>query len=160
MTPLINLTPNMFVNMGDGSGLVQLVGQYDFQQDWQFLVALNLPFGSAGTEFGGLDTPVDADPTILEASIIINGAFIDGVELLNGGSVCQLDNDNDGVHPDLDNCPDVANAPSDCDGDGKRIQRPPDLGDRRAEILTQFMARVTDEALARARALREMLATD
>ncbi len=32
--------------------------------------------------------------------------------------------------------------------------------DRRAELLTQFMARVTDEALTRARALREVLAHD
>jgi hypothetical protein len=58
MTPLINVSPNMFLNLGDGSGLAQVVAQYDFEQNWQFLLALNLPFGSSGTEFGGLDTPV------------------------------------------------------------------------------------------------------
>ncbi|MEH6583980.1 MAG: hypothetical protein V7754_18745 [Halioglobus sp.] len=59
MTPLINMTPNMFVNLGDGSGLAQFVGQYDFKQNWQALLAINLPFGSSGTEFGGLDTGVE-----------------------------------------------------------------------------------------------------
>jgi hypothetical protein len=58
MTPLIYVTPNLFINLGDGSGLAQLVGQYDFSQDWQGLLALNLPFGGSGTEYGGLDTPV------------------------------------------------------------------------------------------------------
>ena len=59
MTPLINVTPNVFVNLGDGSGLVQVVGNYDLAQDWQFLMSVNLPFGSTGSEFGGLDTPVE-----------------------------------------------------------------------------------------------------
>lgn len=57
VTPLFMFTPNMFFNMGDGSGLVQLVGQYDLAQNWQILMAGNLPFGSNGSEFGGLDTP-------------------------------------------------------------------------------------------------------
>ena len=59
VTPLFMFTPNMFCNLGDGSGLVQLVGQYDLAQNWQLLMAGNIPFGSEGTEFGGLDTPVE-----------------------------------------------------------------------------------------------------
>jgi hypothetical protein len=59
MTPLFMLTPNMFLNLGDSSALVQVVGQYDLAQDWQLLVAGNLPLGADGTEFGGLDTPVE-----------------------------------------------------------------------------------------------------
>ncbi|MEH6591159.1 MAG: hypothetical protein V7746_12950 [Halioglobus sp.] len=59
MSPLIHLSPNMFINLGDGSGLAQVVGQYDFKQNWQGLLAVNLPFGSSGTEFGGLDTGID-----------------------------------------------------------------------------------------------------
>jgi hypothetical protein len=58
LTPLILFSPNAFFNLGDNSGLAQLVGQYDFKQNWQLLLALNIPFGSAGTEFGGLDTPL------------------------------------------------------------------------------------------------------
>ena len=58
MSPLVILTPNMFLNLEDGSGLAQVVGQYDFKQNWQMLMALNLPFGGRGTEFGGLDTGI------------------------------------------------------------------------------------------------------
>ncbi|MEH6569242.1 MAG: hypothetical protein V7709_09210 [Halioglobus sp.] len=58
MTPLINISPNAFFNIGDGSGLAQLVGQYNFKQNWLFLMALNVPFGSSGTEFGGLDSGI------------------------------------------------------------------------------------------------------
>ncbi|MEP5567118.1 MAG: hypothetical protein ABJN62_04725 [Halioglobus sp.] len=59
VTPLFIFTPNMFFNLGDSSGLLQLVGNYDLAQDWQLLVAGNVPFGEDGTEFGGLDTPVE-----------------------------------------------------------------------------------------------------
>ncbi|MEP4149318.1 MAG: hypothetical protein ABJL54_19015 [Halioglobus sp.] len=59
VTPLFIFTPNMFFNLGDSSGLLQLVGNYDLAQDWQLLVAGNVPFGGDGTEFGGLDTPID-----------------------------------------------------------------------------------------------------
>lgn len=59
MTPLFNLTPNLFFNLGDGSGLFQLSAIYDVSQSWQLLLAANLPFGADGTEFGGLDSGVD-----------------------------------------------------------------------------------------------------
>ena len=55
MTPLIKVTPSVFFNLGDSSGLAQIVGEYDVEQNTQLLLALNLPFGSDGTEFGGLD---------------------------------------------------------------------------------------------------------
>ncbi len=59
VTPLWQLTPNLFVNVGDGSALVQLVSAYDFKQDWRLLAALNLPVGPAGTEYGGIDSSVE-----------------------------------------------------------------------------------------------------
>lgn len=55
LTPLVHLTPNLFVNLGDGSVLAQLVVQWDVAQDWQLLGALNAPLGPEGTEFGGLE---------------------------------------------------------------------------------------------------------
>ncbi len=58
MMPLWTLTPNAFANLSDGSMLLQLVSAYDFRQDWQFLAALNMPIGPAGTEFGGIDSDV------------------------------------------------------------------------------------------------------
>jgi hypothetical protein len=59
VTPLLNLTPNIFVNMGDGSLLAQLVLQWDVAQNWQLLGSLAVPLGSSGTEYGGLETAVD-----------------------------------------------------------------------------------------------------
>ena len=59
VTPLINLTPNLFINLGDDSGLAQVVLQYSLAQNWQLLAALSAPFGSSGTEYGGLETGVD-----------------------------------------------------------------------------------------------------
>lgn len=65
VTPLLNMTPNLFVNLGDGSGLAQLVLQWDLAQNWQLLGALSAPFGSSGTEYGGLE--IQADGLTLEA---------------------------------------------------------------------------------------------
>ncbi|MEQ8801901.1 hypothetical protein [Haliea sp.] len=54
MTPLLQLTPSLFANLGDGSALAQLSLRWDVHQDWQVLGALNLPLGPAGTEYGGV----------------------------------------------------------------------------------------------------------
>jgi hypothetical protein len=58
VTPLWLLTPNVFVNVSDGSMLAQLVSTYDFKQDWRLLTALGIPVGAAGTEFGGIDAGI------------------------------------------------------------------------------------------------------
>ena len=58
ITPLWLLTPNVFINASDGSMLAQLVSSYDFKQDWRILAALGVPIGSAGTEYGGIDSGV------------------------------------------------------------------------------------------------------
>jgi hypothetical protein len=54
LSPLVNVTPNLFVNLGDQSALVQVVTQWDAGQDWQALGSINVPVGPNGTEFGGL----------------------------------------------------------------------------------------------------------
>ncbi len=56
VTPLLHLTPNLFLNLGDGSALVQLNLQWDLSQNWQLLGALSVPVGPGGTEFGGLES--------------------------------------------------------------------------------------------------------
>lgn len=61
MTPLWSLTPNAFINLSDASMLAQLVSTWDFSQDWRLLVALGLPVGPAGTEFGGIETSVPGE---------------------------------------------------------------------------------------------------
>ncbi len=56
--PLFQITPNVFVNLSDGSALVQLVTQNDLKQDLVLRGALGLPLGARGTEFGGFETDV------------------------------------------------------------------------------------------------------
>jgi hypothetical protein len=59
VTPLLHISPNMFVNLADGSLLAQLVASYDVAQDWQLLASLNVPVGSSDTEYGGFDSGIN-----------------------------------------------------------------------------------------------------
>lgn len=54
MTPLWLLTPNLFVNLDDGSALLQVTTVYSISDDAEFVGAVNLPLGPDGTEFGGI----------------------------------------------------------------------------------------------------------
>jgi len=56
LTPLLNLTPNAFINLQDPSVLAQIVLSYDWKQDIQVLAALNIPVGPDGSEFGGIES--------------------------------------------------------------------------------------------------------
>ena len=58
VTPLFALTPNLFVNLSDGSALLQLVTRNDLRENLLLLGALSVPLGPEGTEFGGADTGV------------------------------------------------------------------------------------------------------
>lgn len=58
LEPLWVVTTSMFMNLDDDSMLLQIFSQHDLQQDLQLLVALNLPTGSDGSEFGGIDSGV------------------------------------------------------------------------------------------------------
>jgi hypothetical protein len=58
VTPLFWLTPNLFLNVGDPSALVQFVFQNDVRENLLLWSAINLPLGADGTEFGGPDTGV------------------------------------------------------------------------------------------------------
>lgn len=59
MNPLFLLIPNLFVNLDDPSALAQLVAQCDVRQNLLFMAALNLPIGPAGSEYGGIESPVE-----------------------------------------------------------------------------------------------------
>lgn len=59
MSPLFMLIPNFFINLEDPSALVQFVAQYDWKQDLQLLSSLNIPVGSDGSEYGGVEAPVE-----------------------------------------------------------------------------------------------------
>ena len=69
MTPLWLVTPNAFINIGDGSLLAQLVTSYDLKQDLQILAALSVPVGAAGTEYGGIDSGIAGKQLSSGASI-------------------------------------------------------------------------------------------
>jgi len=56
LTPLLMLTPNVFINLKDPSALAQLVLSYDWKQDIQILAALNVPIGPDGSEYGGIES--------------------------------------------------------------------------------------------------------
>ena len=58
VSPLLNITPNLFINMGDGSALAQVVAQWSVSQNWQILGSVSIPMGPVGTEYGGLETGV------------------------------------------------------------------------------------------------------
>ncbi len=75
LMPLWSLTPNVFLNAGDGSGLFQLVSQYDFAQNWQMLAAVGLPFGPDGSEYGGIDSGIDGLNLSSTASLFVQLAW-------------------------------------------------------------------------------------
>jgi hypothetical protein len=56
VTPLLNLSPNVFINLTDPSALAQVILSYDWKQDLQVLSALNIPLGPGGSEYGGVET--------------------------------------------------------------------------------------------------------
>jgi len=68
LTPLWQLTGSLFRNLNDDSMLLQVVSRHDLQQDLQLLLALNLPDGSEGSEFGGIDSTIEGRPLSLGAS--------------------------------------------------------------------------------------------
>jgi len=69
LTPLWLLTTTIFGNLDDNSTLLQVSSSHDLQQDLQLLLALNLPYGDDGSEFGGIDSGVSGQPVSVGASI-------------------------------------------------------------------------------------------
>ena len=59
MTPLWTLTPTLFANIEDPSGLLQVVTRNNLADNMEFIGALNVPLGPDGSEYGGiaLNTP-------------------------------------------------------------------------------------------------------
>ncbi len=62
LTPLWLLTTSIFNNLDDGSSLVQFLSLHDLQQNLQLILAVDIPTGSDGTEFGGIDSAVPGRP--------------------------------------------------------------------------------------------------
>jgi hypothetical protein len=58
MTPLWSVTPTLLTNLTDPSGLLQLISQYSLSDNATLLGSVNIPFGSNGSEFGGIESVV------------------------------------------------------------------------------------------------------
>jgi hypothetical protein len=56
MTPLWSVTPVLLANIGDPSALLQLMSTYSLGDNMTLRGSINLPIGSSGTEFGGIET--------------------------------------------------------------------------------------------------------
>ncbi|MDH3634595.1 MAG: hypothetical protein OES20_07805 [Gammaproteobacteria bacterium] len=75
LAPLWVLTTSIFRNLDDNSTLLQVFSQHDLQQDLQLLLALNLPTGSDGNEFGGIDSGIDTRTLAVGASLFAQLAW-------------------------------------------------------------------------------------
>ena len=59
LTPLWLLTTSFFANLDDDSNLLQALSQHDLKQNLQLLIAVNIPVGDDGTEFGGIESDAE-----------------------------------------------------------------------------------------------------
>ncbi len=75
LNPLWIVTTSIFRNLDDDSMLLQIFSQHDLQQDLQLLLALNLPTGSDGSEFGGVDSGVGDRPLAVGTSLFAELAW-------------------------------------------------------------------------------------
>jgi hypothetical protein len=75
VNPLFLVTPTTLVNLVDPSALLQLVARYDWRQDLQLIAALNLPVGRDGSEYGGIESPVDERYLSTDASLFLQLAW-------------------------------------------------------------------------------------
>lgn len=70
LTPLFSLTPTLFINIGDRSGLLQFSGTYSLTQNFDLLAGINIPMGKDGTEFGGIEALRDKELTLAPANTL------------------------------------------------------------------------------------------
>jgi hypothetical protein len=75
VNPLFLVTPTALVNLVDPSALLQLVARYDWRQDLQLIAALNLPVGRDGSEYGGIESPVEERYLSTDASLFFQLAW-------------------------------------------------------------------------------------
>ncbi len=75
LAPLWLLTTTLFQNLDDGSLLLQIFSQHDLKQDLQLLIAVNLPRGERGSEFGGIDSTTPGRPLSSGESLFMQLAW-------------------------------------------------------------------------------------
>ncbi len=75
MTPLWSLTPTLFLNAEDPSALFQLVTSYSLSDEMTLLGSINLPIGTNGTEFGGIETDLPDRYLSRDGSVFVQFAW-------------------------------------------------------------------------------------
>ena len=70
ISPLLNLNPILFINLGDSSAMLQFIGTYSLSQNFDLLAGLNLPYGADGTEFGGIEAGTDQELLLAPANTL------------------------------------------------------------------------------------------
>ncbi len=75
LKPLWLLTTTLFANLDDDSKLIQLVSQHDLEQNLQLLIAVSIPNGDEGSEFGGIDSGVPGRPLSVDGTFFAQLAF-------------------------------------------------------------------------------------
>ncbi|MFW2438184.1 MAG: hypothetical protein ACN4GR_02305 [Arenicellales bacterium] len=70
LTPLLNLNPILFLNLGDRSAMLQFIGTYSLTQNFDLLAGFNLPMGADGTEFGGIEATSDSEQYLSPANTL------------------------------------------------------------------------------------------
>jgi len=75
LTPLWNISPTLLANISDPSGLLQLVSNYSLSDNTTLLGSLNIPLGSNGSEFGGIETGIPARYLSSDAGIFLQFAW-------------------------------------------------------------------------------------
>ncbi|MBT5218318.1 MAG: hypothetical protein HOM16_02390 [Woeseia sp.] len=73
LTPLWTVSPTLLMNVGDPSGLLQMVTQYSLSDNMTLLGSLNIPLGSSGSEFGG--TPAEVPGRYLSSGAGVFAQF-------------------------------------------------------------------------------------
>lgn len=58
LTPLWSVSPTVLANIGDPSSLFQLITNFSLSNNMTLLGSLNIPLGSNGTEFGGIESGI------------------------------------------------------------------------------------------------------
>ncbi len=55
--------------------MIQIASQHDLQQNLLLLVALGIPVGDDGTEYGGIDSAITDRPLDIEESFFLQLAY-------------------------------------------------------------------------------------
>ena len=71
MSPLWGLTPLLLWNVEDPSALFQLVSNYSLGDNLALLASLSVPVGASGSEFGGIESPIQGRYLSIDSGVFL-----------------------------------------------------------------------------------------